>query len=157
MNNTLKLEQLRNILDVAHADYTIFNHEVTFTTAESGAQYFGITAAETTPTIILKSGDNYFAAIISGNTRISFKKLKEALNLKDITMADPQTVFHITGARIGEVSLINSELPTLVDGNVLKNNYCYGGCGVAKSTLKISSADLVKVTNASIVDFADIR
>jgi len=157
VDDKIKLETLKSILDNAKAEYSIFTHDVSFTSAESGAKHFGISLAETTPTIILKAKDGYFAAIICGNTRISFKKLKQALGVSDISMADPQTVFNVTGAKIGEVSLVNSGLPTLIDHNVLKNENCYGGCGVPKTTLRINAHDLVKVTNAQILDFADVR
>jgi len=157
MNDNEKLAALKNILDNAKAEYSIFTHDVSFTTAESGAKHFGISLAETTPTIILKSKDDYFAAIICGNTRISFKKLKQALGVSDISMADPQTVFNVTDAKIGEVSLINPTLTTLIDSNVLKNEYCYGGCSISKATLRINTRDLIKITNAQVLDFADIR
>jgi prolyl-tRNA editing enzyme YbaK/EbsC (Cys-tRNA(Pro) deacylase) len=157
MTHTESLEKLDNLLTTKDADYSIFKEDSTIESATDGAARYGITLAETTPTLILKSGEKYFAAIICGNTRISFKKLKQALSVKDITMADPQTVLNFTGAKVGEVSLINLDLVTLIDSNVLKNKDCYGGCGVPKSTLRIDTHDLINLTNAKILDFTDPR
>jgi prolyl-tRNA editing enzyme YbaK/EbsC (Cys-tRNA(Pro) deacylase) len=70
-------------------------------------------------------------------------------------MADPETVSNLTGAKIGEVCLINFNLPTLVDQNVLNNINCYGGCGSPKSTLKINTQDLIRITNARVFDFTE--
>lgn len=157
MDQSKKLETLQALLTTANADHEILTDQSSTTTAASGAATYGISLSETTPTLILKTKDGYIAAIISGNTRISFKKLKQALGVKDISMADSQTIFDITGARIGEVSMINPEIPTIIDTRVLQNKYCYGGCGVPKTTLKINTQDLVKVTNAQVLDFADPR
>ncbi len=157
MNHDEKLEQLDALLKNAEADYTILKNETTITSAAQGAALYGISLSETTPTLIIKKEGEYIAAIICGNTRISFKKLKEVLNAKDATLADPETVFKMTGARIGEVSLINPALKTIIDRNVLKNKDCYGGCGTPKATLRINPADLVKITHAQILDFVEIR
>jgi prolyl-tRNA editing enzyme YbaK/EbsC (Cys-tRNA(Pro) deacylase) len=153
MSNAIKLEKLDSLLKSENADYSILADDISIKTASSGAEQYGISINETAPTLILKTKDGYIAVIISGNTRISFKKLKQALNLKDISMADPQTIFDITGARIGEVSLINPGLSTVIDTHVLQNQNCYGGCGVPKTTLRINTQDLVRVTNAQVFDF----
>jgi prolyl-tRNA editing enzyme YbaK/EbsC (Cys-tRNA(Pro) deacylase) len=157
MNDTIKLENLHNLLKNEQADYSILTDEFSIETALKGAEHYGISLNETTPTLILKTKDSYIAAIICGNTRISFKKLKQALAIKDISMADPETIVRITGAKIGEVSLINPGLPTIIDANVLDNKNCYGGCGVPKTTLCINSQDLIRVTKAQVLDFTDIR
>lgn len=151
------LEKLNNLLQAEKANYTLYTHDTTFETAASGAQHFDISLGETTPTLILKTPNGYLAAIICGNARISFKKLKQALQVKDVSFADPETVFAITGAKIGEVSLINTGLPTIIDELVLQNKDCYGGCGVPKTTLRINTQDLLRITNAQIVDFTDVR
>ncbi len=157
MEESVKLERLNALLKSENADYSILEDNFTVETAASGAQYYGIGLNETTPTLILKTKNGYIAAIICGDTRISFKKLKQALDSKDVSMADPQTILDITGAKIGEVSLINSGLTTVVDSNVLQNKNCYGGCGVAKTTLRINTQDLIKVTNAQVLDFTEKR
>jgi prolyl-tRNA editing enzyme YbaK/EbsC (Cys-tRNA(Pro) deacylase) len=157
MNDKEKLQHLDDVLKNAGADYSILMDDSSLKTALSGAQQHGITLQEPAPTLILKVKDSYIAVIISGNTRISFKKLKQILNVKDVSMADPQTIFELTGAKIGEVSLINAELPTLIDVQVLQNKSCYGGCGVPNVTLRINPQDLVKITKAQVADFTDPR
>ncbi|MDR3646317.1 MAG: YbaK/EbsC family protein [Candidatus Babeliales bacterium] len=157
MNHEIKLEQLDTLLKNANADYSILKNETNISSAAQGAALYGISLSETTPTLIIKTDSGYLAAIIGGDTRISFKKLKHALNSKDVNLADPETVFNITGAKIGEVSLVNPELKTIIDSNVLKNKACYGGCGTPKTTLRINTNDLIKITNAQILDFADVR
>lgn len=157
MSENIQLNRLDGFLKSKNADYTIFRDDFSLENAVDGAKHYGISLNETTPTFILKAKDKYYAAIISGNTRISFKKLKQVLGVKDISMANPETVLNLTGAKVGEVCLINCELTTLIDQCVLNNINCYGGCGAPKSTLKINTHDLVRITNAQILDFTDPR
>jgi prolyl-tRNA editing enzyme YbaK/EbsC (Cys-tRNA(Pro) deacylase) len=156
-DDNIQLKNLENFLTNQNANYAITIDNFSMETARDGAKHYGISLNETTPTLILKSKDKYYAAIICGNTRISFKKLKQALGIKDISMADPETILKLTGAKIGEVSLINQDITTLVDSNVVKNENCYGGCGIPKATLRINSADLVRITNAKVCDFTDAK
>jgi prolyl-tRNA editing enzyme YbaK/EbsC (Cys-tRNA(Pro) deacylase) len=154
MNNA-QLSHLDNFLKNEKVDYSIYQDSFTLESAEDGAKQYALSLNETTPTFILKAKDNYFAAIICGNTRISFKKLKKALKSKDIRMADPETVFNMTGSKVGEVSLINPGMDTLIDTNVIKNKNCYGGTGVSQTTLKINTMELMRITNAKLMDFTE--
>lgn len=152
-----KLENLKKILDENRADYTIYEDDFSLASAEEGAKHYGISLHETTPTLILKAGDQLYAAIICGDTRISFKKLKLALDIKTISLADPKTIQNITGANIGEISLINLKLPTIIDSRIQMNENCYGGCGFPQSTLRINTRDLIRITNAAVFDFTDLK
>ncbi|HEX4045006.1 MAG TPA: YbaK/EbsC family protein [Gammaproteobacteria bacterium] len=157
MSNNTQLAQLNDLLKSQNADYSILTDDFSIEKAEEGAKHYGISLSETTPTLILKTKEKYFAAIICGNSRIAFKKLKQALGIKDISLADPHTVLQITGANVGEVSLINIGLTTIVDKNVLMNKNCYGGCGVPKTTLRINTHDLVRISGAQILEFTEPR
>jgi prolyl-tRNA editing enzyme YbaK/EbsC (Cys-tRNA(Pro) deacylase) len=153
--NEAHLVHLNHFLKNEKVDYSIYQDSFNLESAKEGAKQYGLSLDETTPTIILKSKDHYFAAIICGNTRISFKKLKEALKSKDIRMADPERVFNLTGAQVGEVSLINEGIDTLIDHRVIKNKNCYGGSGVSKTTLRINTRDLIRITHARVMDFTE--
>ncbi|MCD6039073.1 MAG: prolyl-tRNA synthetase [Gammaproteobacteria bacterium] len=155
--NDIQLFNLDNFLKNENVDYSIYPDIFNLESAQIGAKQYGLSLNEATPTIILKAKDNYFAAIICGSTRIAFKKLKKALNIKDIRIADPETVFDITGSKIGEVSLINPGIHTLIDNHVIKNKNCYGGSGVSKTTLRINTIDLIRITNAKVLDFTESK
>jgi len=157
MDTNVKLQQLGEFLQSQHADYDILIDESNLAQASTGAARYGISLSQAAPTLILKLRDQYIAAIIRGDTRISFKKLKQVLQTKEASMADPQTVAQITGSQIGHVSLVNFGLMTIIDIHLLENTYCYGGCGVANATLKINTHDLARITNAQVLDFAEPR
>ncbi|MBP7074420.1 MAG: YbaK/EbsC family protein [Rhabdochlamydiaceae bacterium] len=150
-----KLDQLDKILKENNTDYSIYIDSVNVKSAQEGADLYNIHLSETTPTLILKTKEKYYAAIICGNRRLSFKKLKQALKLQSVSMADPQIILALTGARVGEISLINHGMTTLVDIHVLKNINCYGGCGVPNKTLRINTQDLIRITHAEVLDFSE--
>ena len=157
MTETNKLIKLEEILQSQQADYTFLKDSVNFKTSEEGAAHYGVSMSETTPTLILKSKDKFFAAIICGDTKIVFKKLKQALGVKDLSMADPETVHQLTGAHVGYVSMINEGLPTVIDNQVLNNEKCFGGCGVRDVSLQINTRDLINITDARLFDFAELK
>lgn len=150
-----RLDVLRATLDTAGADYEILPHAITYHSAEDGVAHGVGSLAEMAPTFILRTKRGFIAAIISGATRMSYKKIKKQLWLRDISMADPQTVLEETGAEVGYVSLIQPSINTIVDERLLQTGEGYGGCGVPNHTLRIKVDDLVRITGAEVFDFTE--
>ncbi len=151
------IEQLRELLDQAGADYTLSTDEKTLKSAQEGANYYGIELRQCTPTLIVQADGAYYAVILAADTKLSFDKLKQELKAHKVSLVDPATIQKLTQAGIGYVSLINPTLPTLIDALVLRNDYCYGGAGVAQKTLRIKTDDLIAVSGGRVVDVAEPR
>jgi prolyl-tRNA editing enzyme YbaK/EbsC (Cys-tRNA(Pro) deacylase) len=148
-----RIERLEQLLNAARADYTIFVHDDTVRSAEQGVERGFGELCVMAPTLILNSERGYIAAVISGETRLSYKKVKKQMHLKNVSLASPETVQAITGATVGAVSLVNEGLPTIVDLRLVSAEAVYGGCGVACHTLRINVKDLIRVTGAQVFDF----
>jgi prolyl-tRNA editing enzyme YbaK/EbsC (Cys-tRNA(Pro) deacylase) len=146
---------LRAVLDAAGVAYELLVHEVTYHSAEDGATAFGIDIAQMAPTLVLKTERGPMVATVSGATRLSLRKLKKALGLRNVSLAAPEEVHALTGAAPGTVPLVNPGLATLVDRRLLEQPWAYGGCGVPARTLKLRPADLVTATGASVLDIAE--
>jgi len=149
------LGQLKQILDQARANYEILTHPGAVLTAEEGVKRGIGDLAEMAPTLILETEKGYLAAIISGATRLSFKKIKKSLGLKNISLASPDAVLRETGAQVGSVSLVNPNLPTILDTRLEKFRTVFGGCGIPYHTLRISPIDLISITRADVFDFSE--
>ncbi len=148
-----RLDHLRRILDEARAEYAILVHAQAINSAEDGqAQGFG-SLAVMAPTFLLSSDRGWLCAIISGETRLAYKKLRQQLGLKNVALASPETVLEVTGAAVGTVSLVNPGLPAVVDAHLAALDTVYGGCGVPQHTLRIRVRDLIAVTQAQVFDF----
>ena len=153
--NNDRLAELRKLLAASHAEHEILAHDETFHSAEDGvAQGLG-DLRDMAPTFILKTENGFMAAIISGETRLSYRKIKKRFGLKNVSLANPEQVEQATGAQVGFVSLINPPLPTIIDNRLASLDKVFGGCGVPKFSLRISAADLVRITGATVFDFAD--
>lgn len=142
-------------LDDIKAEYTILTHTKNINTIDDACKFMPESIDKFAPTLILRSDVGYLAAIICGDTRISFKKIKKQLSLKDISMADPDFVKQITGCEPGRVSLVNPLIKTIIDQRVLEKDFVYGGCGLEKHTLKIAPTFLVLVNHAFVFDFTE--
>jgi prolyl-tRNA editing enzyme YbaK/EbsC (Cys-tRNA(Pro) deacylase) len=152
-----RLEQLKYSLEAARVDFKILAHDGTVKSAEEGAvRGFGDLKVMA-PTFILRSEMGYLAAIISGETRLSYKKIKKELGLKNVSLATPEQVEQVTEARIGTVALVNPALRTIVDSRLMKMDIVYGGCGVPDHSLRVKVDDLIRVTQAQVFDFTELK
>ncbi|WP_239614580.1 aminoacyl-tRNA deacylase [Cohnella mopanensis] len=140
------MKNLISFLNEHKVDHEIIQHEVSIQSAQDGADYFGIEIGQTAPTLILKSEDSYYAIIISGDYgRIDFENLMMILNCNELKLAKPKEVEQITGCTIGNVPLIGHNLPTIIDRQLHRYAYIYGGTGIHNSTLKISPVEVEKL------------
>jgi prolyl-tRNA editing enzyme YbaK/EbsC (Cys-tRNA(Pro) deacylase) len=152
-----RLIQLKTCLDRAGITYRILIHEQNISTAQDGTQTGLGTLAAMAPTFVLKTETGYLAAIIRGDIRLSYKKIKQKLCLKNVSLAAPGQVKELTGSEVGYVSLVNSEMQTIVDTRLTEVTTIYGGTGELKHTLQISPQDLIKVTEALVFDFTEFK
>jgi prolyl-tRNA editing enzyme YbaK/EbsC (Cys-tRNA(Pro) deacylase) len=149
----VRIVQLKETLDSARIHYIIHVHDLAIQSAQDGVdQGFG-GLENVAPTLFLRADNKYLAVIIRGDTRVSYKKIKQKLQVKNISLASPEQVQQVTGSEIGSVSLINSGIVTLVDSQIAQMDTIYGGCGIPNYTLQISSRDLIALASAQVFVF----
>lgn len=149
--------QLRALLDAAGARFRILQHEHTFHSAQDGVTGGLGTLAQMTPTLILRSENGYLAAIICGDTKIAWKKIRKHLGLRNVALATADEVVQVAGAAPGTVAMVNPGLRTLVDERVAAQSEVFGGCGVSNFSLAIGGMDLIRATAADVFDFTEAR
>jgi len=152
-----RLSQLKAHLDRAGITYSILVHEKNISTAQEGTQKGLGTLSNMAPTFILKTEKGYLAAIIRGDTRLSYKKIKQKLGLKNISLAAPDRVKQLTGAEVGYVSLVNPGVQTIVDSRVIEETVIFGGSGEPNHTLQISPQNVIAITQARVFDFTEFK
>jgi prolyl-tRNA editing enzyme YbaK/EbsC (Cys-tRNA(Pro) deacylase) len=155
MSQRSELDQLKHILDEAGVTYEIFSHAEQIDSAEDGVENNIGGLNEMAPTLILETEKGLLAAIISGDTRLSYKKIKKELGLKNVSLARPERVYEATGAEVGTVCFVNPGLLTIIDTRLA--DVVYGGCGIPHHTLRINRTDLIRVTQAVVFDFAEAK
>jgi prolyl-tRNA editing enzyme YbaK/EbsC (Cys-tRNA(Pro) deacylase) len=175
-NDSVSLSSLKMRLDAAGIAYTILVHKQNISLAKEGPRfliaaipkYRGTAAfregtaqsglgnlSAMAPAFILRTETGYLAAVIRGDTRLSYKKIKRKLGLKNVSLAAPDQVRQLTGSDVGHVALVNPGLKTIVDARVTEVETIYGGTGVPNHTLQINPRDVVTITQAQVFDFAE--
>lgn len=140
------MDNLIGVLTKKQVNYEIIEHSNQINTAQEGAEFFGIHIGQTASTLILKTDKGYYSLIISGDYgRINLESMKDVIQVQEVKLAKPKEVEQVTGCMIGSVSLINPNLPTIIDRELYKFSYIYGGTGVPQTTLKISPKDVEKL------------
>jgi len=152
-----RINHLKAVLDRQEAEYEFIAHQLTLVSPEDGVEHGVGGLSEMAPTFILKTEKGFLAAVISGDSRLSYKKIKKELGLKDVSLAGPDAVREETGAEIGYVSMINPGMETIIDARLMEQPRACGGCGVPATTLMILPRDLARVTGARIFNFTELK
>jgi prolyl-tRNA editing enzyme YbaK/EbsC (Cys-tRNA(Pro) deacylase) len=150
-----RLDRLKEILNTANVHYTILTHDLTVRSAQEGVEQGLGKLANMAPTFILQSDIGYLAAVIRGDTFLSYKKIRRELKLKNLCLAPPEQVKQVTGSEVGYVSLLNAGVATIIDSRLTEVDIIFGGCGVPHHTLKINPRDLIVLAQAHVFDFAE--
>jgi prolyl-tRNA editing enzyme YbaK/EbsC (Cys-tRNA(Pro) deacylase) len=156
-NDSVRLSQLKGSLDIAGIAYTIHVHAQNISSTRDGAQTGLGALSAMAPTFILRTEAGYLAAIIRGDTRLSYKKIKQTLGLKNVSLAAPEQVKGLTGSEIGQVSMVNQGLKTILDERVMELESVYGGTGISSHTLQISPRALATITQAQVFNFTELK
>lgn len=156
-DESTRLAQLKTRLDGIGIPYTILVHVENIASAQDGAQSGLGDLSVMAPTFILKSEAGYLAAIVRGDTRLSYKKIKQKLGLKNVSLAAPEQVKSLTGSEVGQVALVNDGLKTIMDERVTQMGMIYGGSGIANHTLRIAPQAVITLTQAQVFDFSELK
>jgi prolyl-tRNA editing enzyme YbaK/EbsC (Cys-tRNA(Pro) deacylase) len=99
------------------------------------------------------SGDAVMV-IASGPSRIDRQRLSAVTAIERLRMADPDTVLRLTGFPAGGVAPVGHATPlrVVIDRRVAALEVAYGGGGTEEYLLRISPADIQRLTNGEIAD-----
>jgi tryptophanyl-tRNA synthetase len=120
-------------------------------------KFFGVTLAESIPTLIMKADDKFVAILKKGDTKLDSAKIKKILGVQSLRMAKDEEFEKVTGVPIGAARVYNPGLKTYIDHHVFDKEYLNGGTGSFVYTFKYKTADLKKIPNSQIIDVAEVR
>jgi len=94
--------------------------------------------------------------IVTGDRKISDKKLRKACGARKLKLADPQTVKRLTGYEVGALPPVGHVKPirTFIDLKVMSFERVYGGGGAVNALLEIDPRDIKRVSRAKVVDIS---
>ena len=126
-------------------------------TAKEAAESLKTDVGSIVKSLLFRSQNNFFLCLVSGDKRCSLNKLKKIKNLKDISMANPQSVKEVTGFTIGGVSPVGhlKKIEIFIDNNLKRFEKIYAAAGHPHCVYKIDFENLIKITNGTVEDITE--
>jgi prolyl-tRNA editing enzyme YbaK/EbsC (Cys-tRNA(Pro) deacylase) len=96
-------------------------------------------------------------AIVPGDARVSRLKVADALGLRQLKLASPETVLQATGYRAGGVPPVChlQPIPVALDRRVFEHRVVFGGGGDEWHMLRITPDDIQRLTSAVVADLIE--
>lgn len=104
--------------------------------------------------VMVDSDSNSLLAIVPAKNKVSNRKIKKLLAVRDVRLASPEEVLNHSGYPVGGVSPFNNISRVLLDPQVLKNETTIVGGGDVDKLMEIRTKDIVAILNPNIADIS---
>jgi prolyl-tRNA editing enzyme YbaK/EbsC (Cys-tRNA(Pro) deacylase) len=104
--------------------------------------------------VLVGSDKNPILAILPARNRISYKKIKTLLNVKDVRLAQPDEVLEHSGYPVGGVPPFNKINRVLLDPTVQRNARSIAGGGDPDKLVELETRDLLEFLDPIVADFS---
>ena len=131
--------------------------EQTARTAQDAATALGCNVGAIVKSLLFSAGNNFVLCLVSGDKRCSLNKLKKILDIKDVSMANPEDVKKITGYTIGGVSPVGhlSKLKIYIDSSLERFTTVFAAAGHPNCVFKINFNKLINLTSGEIKELTE--
>jgi prolyl-tRNA editing enzyme YbaK/EbsC (Cys-tRNA(Pro) deacylase) len=149
-------DELERFLQAEGLEAEILPLDVETPTVDSAAAAMGVDPDQIVKTLVFLQAGRPVLVIASGRAQIRPALLAEHLgaDASEVALASPKVVLAQTGYEVGGVPPFGHIHPirTIIDPGVLEQTWVYAGGGTARTLLRVSTADLMRVTKAEIHD-----
>jgi uncharacterized protein (TIGR02118 family) len=148
-------EHLQAYLNEQHIPAQIIYPGVSTPTVPAAAQALNVEADQIVKSVIFLVDDQPYLIYGCGTRRIDYRKLAGRLGVsrKRVHLADAAQVLELTGYAVGTVPPFGFKtlMPAFMDPAIQQYAVIYAGGGGINALLKITSADLLKFSQAEVV------
>lgn len=141
-----------------NCDASVITPGIPMPTVPLAAAAIGVQPIQILKSLLFTDGNgNAVLAIAAGIGKINRQKLATTVNVARLKLADAPTVQRLTGYPVGGVAPVGhrERLTVIIDRQVMALPVAYGGAGTEHSLLKISPADIQRLTGGIVADIAD--
>ena len=126
-------------------------------TANDAATALGCKVGAIVKSLLFKTGEDFILCLVSGDKRCSLNKLKKTLNIKNVSMANPEDVKKITGYTIGGVSPTGhlKKVKIYIDENLKNFKSIFAAAGHPNAVFEIDFESLISLTSAQISEITE--
>jgi len=104
--------------------------------------------------VLVGSDKKPILAILPAKNKISYKKIKTLLKIKDVRLAQPDEVLEHSGYPVGGVPTFNKIIRILLDPTVQRNARSIAGGGDPDKLVELETRDILEFLNPVIADFS---
>ena len=99
--------------------------------------------------LLFKTDNTFTLCLVAGDKKASINRIKNELNIKDISMASAKEVKDVTGFTIGGVSPVGhlNKIDIFIDNSLERFNSLFAAAGHPNCVFKITFTNLQKITN----------
>lgn len=103
-------------------------------------------------TLVTRSGDNLYCAVIPVEKQLNLKKLAAAVGEKKVALASPRDVERVTGYVLGGVSPLGmrTALPTVFDQTIEDHETVFVSAGARGLVAEVAPKDLLDITSGRV-------
>lgn len=104
--------------------------------------------------VLIGSDKKPILAILPAKNRISYKKIKTLLKVKDVRLAQPDEVLEHSGYPVGGVPPFNKIARILLDSTVQRNPKSIAGGGDPDKLVELETQDILEFLDPIVADFS---
>lgn len=122
------------------------------------AEKAGIELKRVTKSLVLLDEDkNPILAIIPGDSKLSFSKLREAIKVKKVRLVPFDEAQNYSGYLPGATPMIfhKIKMKVVVDKKLAEYDSIYGGGGERTKLLELKTQDVIKVNEAVVAEITE--
>lgn len=149
-------EEILEFLNQKGVAYELREHEPVYT-APQMAEYLGTSEQRIAKSMVLKQSDGgYVLAVLPGRLKIDFGRFAKILGVEKVSLAPIAEAEKIARCSVGSVHPFGNlvSLKTYFDRHMLSLDYVYFNPGSHTKSVKITTTDLVRLVNPTIVELA---
>jgi Cys-tRNA(Pro) deacylase len=122
------------------------------------AEKAGIELKRVTKSLVLLDEDkNPILAIIPGDSKLSFSKLREAIGVKKVRLVPFEEAENYSGYLPGATPMVchKIKMKTVLDKKLTQYESIYGGGGERTKLLELKTQDVIKLNNAIVAEITE--
>ncbi len=151
------VKRVQKYLNEYNLNLKVISLDTSARTALEAASSLNCEVGAIVKSLIFKTENKFILCLIAGDKKVSLKKIKKTLNIKDAAMASADEVKNISGFTIGGVSPIGhlNKLNTYIDNSLERFDTLYAAAGHPNCIFKIDYKNLQKITNGLIKNITE--
>ncbi len=146
-------DRIRRWLQESDVAFRVLHHEPVYT-SEQAAEARGTPLSSGAKALVVKAGERFVLLVAPADRKLASRKVKEALNVKELRFATPEEVEKLTGLKPGSIPPFGSffRLQTYCDPALGENRSINFNAGDHSTSVQMTYEDYARVENPKMLE-----